>query len=70
MKGVFLVDRKFGRGYDLKLGADALVCVLVNDTSMREAEVRQNLGRSCRGMGTPLGTIFLQDKSDQGEDVW
>ena len=69
-RGIFLVNRKFGRGYDLKLGADALVCVLVNDPQMREAEVRQLLGRSCRAMGAPSGAIFMQANPGQGVDVW
>ena len=56
---MFLVNRKFGRGYDLKLGKDAIACVLINDPNMREAEVRQFLGRSCRAMGNPSGVIFL-----------
>ena len=37
-KGVFVLEREFARGYDLKLGKEALVLILANDSSIRYAE--------------------------------
>ena len=48
LRGVFMVNKKFAMGYDLKLKDEPLVIVLVNDPDMREVQVLQMFGRSSR----------------------
>ena len=36
-RGVFFVDRRYGRNYDLKLGSEALVLVVVQDSQALNA---------------------------------
>ena len=33
-----MLDREFARGYDIKLGKEALVLILANDESLRSDE--------------------------------
>jgi len=47
-KGVFVIDRRYARGYDLKLAVDSLVYVLDNGGDLSLAEVQQCCGRSSR----------------------
>ena len=36
-QGVFMINRKYARGYDIKLKTEPLVMVLVNDEKMTTA---------------------------------
>jgi hypothetical protein len=45
---VFILNRKFARGFDFKLKVDPLVIVLVNDPQMSYSQIKQMFGRSCR----------------------
>ena len=38
--GVFMVNRKFAMGYDLKLKVEPLVMVLVNDPKMSTSQIK------------------------------
>ena len=49
--GVFVLDRAFGRSYDLKLGTEAQVLILANDKSITHTEAIQMVGRGCRSQG-------------------
>ena len=68
-RGLYIIMREFGRGYDLKLLKEALVLVLVNNPTMTSTEVKQMLGRSCRAMGPVHGAVYLHD-SMQDCDAW
>ena len=50
-RGVFVLDRAFGRSYDLKLGAEAQVLILANAKTITHTEAIQMVGRGCRSQG-------------------
>lgn len=57
-RGIYIFATFLGRGYDLKLGADACVLVLATDKGFKWSEVNQMLGRGCRSFGISRGVYF------------
>ena len=47
-RGVWLINRKFNRGFDLKLGVDAAVLIVDHDESLSWTELNQAIGRGNR----------------------
>lgn len=68
--GVFVLSRDFGRGYDLKLGTEALVLILANDKSISHVEAIQMVGRGCRSQGQGKGLLFLKGDPLAKIDGW
>ena len=48
VKGIFIIDRAYCRGYDLKCARDSLVFVYDNKRDYRTQEAKQSFGRSSR----------------------
>ena len=69
-RGVFMVNKKFAMGYDLKLKDEPLVIVLVNDKKMTTAQIRQMFGRSSRRQGTLFGAAYLVDSRASNINPW
>ena len=68
--GVFILQRKFGRGYDLKLGTEATVLILANENSISQIEAIQMVGRGCRSQGQGKGILFLKGDPHAKKDAW
>ena len=68
--GVFILHRAYGRSYDLKLGTEALVLILANDSSISYVEAIQMVGRGCRSQGQGKGILFLKGDPKTGKDGW
>ena len=68
--GVYMMAKNVERGISLRLGAEAIVYVINNDTwSMTDCQ--QMIGRGCRSMGRAHGIIFgaLSDQYDRSNGV-
>ena len=57
--GVWLVNRSFGRGFDLKLAADSTVMIIDPERDVTLTEASQMVGRSSRSLGIGKGFIWL-----------
>ena len=58
-KGVFLLDRRFARGFDLKFATDAFVVVLALKNDVRASEIEQMIGRASRCNGVQQGCVHV-----------
>ena len=67
---MFILNRKFARGFDFKLKVDPLVIVLVNDPQMSYSQIKQMFGRSCRRQGTQFGAAYLLHETADMIDPW
>lgn len=47
-KGIFVIETRYSRGYDLKLAKDAIVLILDNDGTLRLSDAEQMAGRASR----------------------
>ena len=70
IKGVFVLDRQFGRSYDLKLSAEAQVLILVNEKTIKYTEAIQMVGRGCRSQGQGQGILYLKGDPLIKKDAW
>lgn len=70
MNGVFVLDRAFGRSYDLKLGTEAQVLILANDKSITHTEAIQMVGRGCRSQGQGQGILYFKGDPLARKDAW
>ena len=50
-KGVFLLHRKFSRGFDIKFAQDAIVVVFDPNNNIPASEIVQMIGRASRAQG-------------------
>ena len=69
-KGVFVLEKAYSRSYDLKLGTEALVLILVTDKKIKYNNAIQMVGRGCRSQGRGKGILFLQGDPHAGRDAW
>ena len=57
--GVFLLSRRFARGFDLKFATDAFVVVLSLQNNIRASEIEQMIGRASRCNGVQQGCVHI-----------
>jgi hypothetical protein len=53
-----MIDKKFGRGINLKFAVDCEVLVLINQDYIALPLIKQMVGRSSRRQGLCMGTVF------------
>ena len=58
-KGVFLLRRRYARGFDLKFAQDAIVVVLALENDVRASEIEQMIGRASRSNGVQQGYVHV-----------
>ena len=61
--GVFLLSRRFARGFDLKFATDAFVVVLSLQNDVPASEIEQMIGRASRCNGVQEGCVYIVSTS-------
>ena len=62
--GVWLIDRDFHRGFDLKLSVDSTVIIYDAHKKLSNVEAKQMVGRASRAMGAAYGRIYIVDEAN------
>ena len=64
-----MVDRSFGRGFDLKFASDSFVIVFDGARDISNTEALQMIGRSSRSLGISKGYIWLVGGTQPADTV-
>ena len=57
--GLYVLQEKFARGFDLKFAMNAYVLVFSNDCYYYASTIRQMVGRANRAQGVAHGRVFI-----------
>ena len=57
--GLYVLQEKFARGFDLKFAMNAFVLVFSNNCYYYASTIRQMVGRANRAQGTAYGRVFI-----------
>ena len=56
--GIYVLHRKYARGFDMKLAKDAFVMILSIEKNLPWSVVNQMVGRGCRSFGVADGCYY------------
>ena len=68
--GVFIVEKAYCRGLDIKLKVDAHSIVFGNGPDLKESDVLQMMGRGSRAQGHGKGTFYMMGDPLSCSDGW
>ena len=68
--GIFIVEKVYCRGLDVKLKADAHCIVFGNGPDLKESDVLQMMGRGSRAQGHGKGTFYMVGDPLSCSDGW
>ena len=68
--GIFVVEKVYCRGLDVKLKADAHCIVFGNGPDLKESDVLQMMGRGSRAQGHGKGTFYMLGNPLSCNDGW
>ena len=68
--GIFVVEKAYCRGLDVKLKADAHCIVFGNGADLKESDVLQMMGRGSRAQGHGKGTFYMLGDPHRCSDGW
>ena len=68
--GIFIVEKVYCRGLDVKLKVDAHCLVFGNGSDIKESDVLQMMGRGSRAQGQGKGTFYMMGDPLSCSDGW